>query len=69
MSIWHDDETIQKLAEAEAALRFYASAPSNMLELFRLDGEACAVPDSDGDTVAMIGKRARAYFAKHPGGE
>lgn len=55
----------QRLAEAEEALRFYAAAPVNELELFRLDGEPNDVPDEDGDVCIILGKRARAYFAKY----
>lgn len=59
------DDLRTRLADAEAALRFYAKASTNLNILLSQDAEPCDVPDDDGDTVMIFGKRARAYFAKY----
>lgn len=55
----------QRLKDAEEALRYYASMPVNMLKLYKEDSEPNDMPDEHGDTCAMLGKRARAYFRKY----
>lgn len=55
----------QRLKDAEAALRWYAGASTNLLKLYE-DFSDEGDSDTPGEIHPRLGRRARAYFDKYP---